>query len=118
MIRYNAETDTIEIVEMLSWEGTIKPALETIRTYFSDLLAEDMAENPEEVRVFLDWDPENGTTPFKSTKADLMQYLVDEIDHDEYDDGFSALYSMQNNLLEWIIAEFGVDEMNAASIFR
>lgn len=57
---------------MLSLEGTIKSAFATIKTYFSDLLAEDIAENPGEVRVFLDLDLENGITPFKSTKADLM----------------------------------------------
>lgn len=118
MIKYNADTNEIHVIETFSWD-TIKHLIECAKEHYADLYENDELppEDVENIKKFLDWDPETDETPlFGNAKTDLMQYLTDEMTNDEWNDFFNAESSIRNALAEWLTGEFDVD-MEAYEIF-
>ena len=118
MIKYNADTNEIQVIEVFSWDGIIG-LINDAKEYYKDLYENDELppEDVENIKKFLDWDPNKDETPlFGNAKTDLMQYLTDEMTNDEWSDLFNAESSIRNALAEWLTGEFDV-EMEACEIF-
>jgi len=118
MIKFDENTNEIQVIETFSWD-TVKHLIECAKEHYSDLYENDelSQEDAEKIEKFLNWDPETGETPlFGEKKKDLMQHLADEMMNDEWNDFFNAESSIRNALAEWLSDEFGVD-MEACEIF-
>ena len=123
MIKYNADTNEIHVIETFSWD-TVKHLIECAKKHYANLYENDKLsqEDAEKIEKFLNWDPETypetdeETLCFGNTKTDIMQYLAKEMTNDEWNDFFNAEYSIQNALAELLTSEFGVD-MEACEIF-
>jgi hypothetical protein len=118
MIKFDEETNEIQVIESFSWE-TVKHFIECAKDHFKDMYENDdlPQEDAEKIEVFLNWDPEKDKTPvFGADKKDLLRHLTDEMTNDEWSDFFNADSSIRNALAEWLSEEFGYD-MEACEIF-
>jgi hypothetical protein len=113
MIKYDPEKDEIQVVETLSFKGTVLPLIKEAKEHYGERYEEeDLPEGceAEDVENFLNWDPETGKTPlYEADRADLMQQLADAMNEAEWESGFNVEYSIRQALAEWITEEFGFE---------
>ena len=117
MIRYNKETQTIEVVTTFSWDATILPLILKAKEWYKDTLENDVDlsdEARDDIQKFIDWNPATDETLTGETKDDLMEYLQSEMTEDEWND-YTPDTSLLKNLRGWLSDSFFF-EFNEGSI--